>query len=77
MQLEKLAYSIPETLKLLPLSRSKLYRMAGNGEIEIKKVGGRSFITADEIRRVFDGAGEYSKGWQPLRDAARQFPRKP
>ena len=69
MQLDKLAYSIPETLQLLPLSRSKLYRMAGDGMIEIKRIGGRSFITADEIRRVFNDAGQYAKGWQPHRKA--------
>ncbi len=61
----KLTYSIQEAVEQLPFSHDTLYRMAGRGEIEIRRIGRKSFITGAELRRLIEGASSYAKGFRP------------
>jgi excisionase family DNA binding protein len=48
---EKLAYSIKDSAAALGISRSKLYTMISAKEIRAVKIGSRTIITTDELKR--------------------------
>jgi hypothetical protein len=55
--MQPIALSIPETGKVLggeaePLSRNTIYRMMERGELDKRKLGGRTLITMSSIRRA-------------------------
>ena len=45
----KPAYSINETLAILPIGRTKLYQLIAGGELEVIHFGKRAAITAPAI----------------------------
>ena len=45
----QLAYRIPDAAKAIGLSRSTLYYLAKQGKLRIRKVGGRSLITREDL----------------------------
>lgn len=47
--------SVPQAAKLLGLKRASAYRYAANGELPVKRLGGRVFIITAEIRPLIDG----------------------
>lgn len=48
---EPLAYSIPETGRMLGgICRASVYRLVNRQELELVKIGGRSMITAQSIK---------------------------
>jgi excisionase family DNA binding protein len=51
MRPEKLAYTIKEASAALGVSKATIYRTLANGELHAKKLGSRTLIPADEIRR--------------------------
>jgi excisionase family DNA binding protein len=55
--LEKLAYSINDTARALSLGRTSIYAMLADGRLEAFKLGRRTLIKADSIRRLVDGQG--------------------
>jgi excisionase family DNA binding protein len=55
--MEKLAYSINETALVLSLGRTSIYAMIAEGSLEAFKLGRRTLIKADSIRRLVDGQG--------------------
>jgi len=55
--MEKLAYSINETARTLSLGRTSVYAMIADGRLEAFKLGRRTLIKAESIRRLVDGEG--------------------
>lgn len=49
---ERLMYSVPEARQLLGgIGHTLFYRLVRNGNLSLLKVGGRSFVTAEELER--------------------------
>ncbi len=55
--MDKLAYSITETAKALSLGRTSIYALIAEGRLEAFKLGTRTLIKAESIRRLVDGQG--------------------
>lgn len=55
--MEKFAYSINETSRALSMGRTSIYAMISDGRLEAFKLGRRTLIKADSIRRLVDGQG--------------------
>lgn len=53
--MERFAYSINETARALSLGRTSIYAMIANGQLETFKLGRRTLVKADSIRRLVDG----------------------
>lgn len=53
--MEKLAYSINETARMLSLGRTSVYAMIGDGRLEAFKLGRRTLVKAASIRRLVAG----------------------
>lgn len=53
--MNKLAYSINETTQLLSMGRTSIYAMIADGRLESFKLGRRTLIKGDSIRRLVDG----------------------
>lgn len=53
--MNKLAYSINETARLLSMGRTSIYGMIADGRLDAFKLGTRTLIRADSIRRLVDG----------------------
>jgi hypothetical protein len=47
---------IPRAAKILGLSRSSAYRYVANGELPIKRYGGRVYVITAMIRPLLEGA---------------------
>jgi excisionase family DNA binding protein len=52
--MEKLAYSIHETAEVLSLGRTSVYAMIADGRLEAFKMGRRTLVKAESIRRLVD-----------------------
>lgn len=53
--MEKLAYSINEAARALSMGRTSIYLMMADGRLESFKLGRRTLIKAESIRRLVDG----------------------
>lgn len=49
---EPLAYSIKDASRVSSLSRSRLYQLITEQKLEIRKVGRRTLIPAESLRRL-------------------------
>ena len=52
--MEQLACSINEAAKALSLGRTSIYALIGEGRLEVFKLGRRTLVKADSIRRLID-----------------------
>jgi excisionase family DNA binding protein len=52
--MERLAYSINETARVLSLGRTSIYAMIADGRLEAFKLGRRTLIKAESVRRLVD-----------------------
>jgi len=50
--MNKLAYSINETARVLSLGRTSIYAMIADGRLDAFKLGRRTLIKAESIRRL-------------------------
>lgn len=50
----QLAHSINETAKALSLGRTSIYALIADGRLEAFKLGRRTLVKADSIRRLLD-----------------------
>ena len=55
--MEPLAVSINDTAKALSLGRTSIYALIGDGRLVAFKLGRRTLVKADSIRRLIDGQG--------------------
>ena len=55
--MEQLAYSINDTAKALSLGRTSIYALIGDGRLEAFKLGRRTLVKAESIRRLINGQG--------------------
>ncbi len=55
--MEKLAYSINDTARTLSLGRTSIYAMIADGRLEAFKLGRRTLIKAESVRRLVAGEG--------------------
>jgi excisionase family DNA binding protein len=55
MDMERLAYSINDTAKTLSLGRTSIYAMIADGRLDAFKLGRRTLIRAESIRRLVEG----------------------
>lgn len=53
--MNKLAYSINETARTLSMGRTSIYAMIADGRLETFKLGRRTLVKAESIRRLVDG----------------------
>lgn len=53
--MERLAYSINDTAKALSLGRTSIYAMIADGRLDAFKLGRRTLIKAESIRRIVEG----------------------
>jgi excisionase family DNA binding protein len=53
--MDRLAYSINETARLLSMGRTSIYAMIADSRLETFKLGRRTLVRADSIRRLIDG----------------------
>lgn len=52
----QLFYTVPEALAALRIGRTNLYKIAKRGEIDLRKVGGRTLVTAESLTRFAEQA---------------------
>lgn len=52
---DPLAYSIAEACRVSSLGRTRIYELAKEGKIDLVKLGRRSLITAESLRRLLSG----------------------
>ena len=57
LPMEKLAYSINETAQALSLGRTSIYAMIADTRLDAFKLGRRTLIRAESIRRLVAGEG--------------------
>lgn len=48
----KLAYTVEEACDAIGIGRTKLYALANEGRIDMRKVGGRTVVTVESLRRL-------------------------
>lgn len=53
--MQQLAYSINDTAKTLSLGRTSIYAMIADGRLDAFKLGRRTLIRAESIRRLVEG----------------------
>lgn len=54
LPVEPICVRIPVAVKLTGISRSTLYELMGEGEIEVVKVGRSTFIRYESLKRLFE-----------------------
>ena len=52
--MERLAYSINETAKALSLGRTSIYSLINEGKLDVFKLGRRTLIKVESIRRLIE-----------------------
>jgi excisionase family DNA binding protein len=52
--MEKLLLTITETAAATGMSRSRIFELLREGELEAKRAGRRTLVTADSLRRCVD-----------------------
>jgi excisionase family DNA binding protein len=55
--MDRLAYSINETARLLSLGRTSIYAMIADQRLDAFKLGRRTLIRAASIQRLIDARG--------------------
>lgn len=52
------AYKIPEACKRLQISKSSLWKYAALGKIKLVRIGGRTLLAGDELKRLLTEGAE-------------------
>lgn len=56
MSTTPLGYSINDAIAASSIKRTKLYELINSGELQTVKVGKRTVVKADSLRRLMEGA---------------------
>ena len=54
-QPEPLAYSVAEACRVTSIGRTRLYALIAEGRLEVRKIGKRTIIPAESLRRLIEG----------------------
>lgn len=65
--IEKVGYSVEETMQAMGLGRTTVYDLISSGALESIKVGRRRIIPADSIHAYFDAQRAAANGRQPAK----------
>ena len=52
---EPLCYSIADACRVTSIGRTKLYALLKTGQLEARRIGGRTLIPAASLRRLIEG----------------------
>lgn len=55
--LEPLAYSVADAIRVSSIKRTALYKHIAAGRLEARKLGRRTLIPADSLRKLLEGDG--------------------
>ncbi len=56
---DQLLYSVPKARAVLGnIGHSKFYQIVASGQLKLVKIGRRSFVTPDELRRYVDSLSD-------------------
>lgn len=55
ISLEAIGYSINDAVAVSSIKRSMLYELIAAGKIETTKIGKRTIVKADSLRRLIEG----------------------
>jgi excisionase family DNA binding protein len=66
----KLLFTIQETSKALGISRARLYELLASGDVKACKLGHRTMVRAEELKRFSDSLPELGDAGKPV-DAKR------
>jgi excisionase family DNA binding protein len=55
--LEPIAYSIADACRVSSIGKTRLYQLISEGKLEARKIGKRTLIPADSLRRLIAGEG--------------------
>ena len=53
---DKIAYTVTEACAAIGIGRSNLYKLAGAKKLDLRKVGGRTVVTAASLHRLVEEA---------------------
>lgn len=53
-----LAYSVTEACKVSSIGRTTLYELINSGQLEVRKIGKRTLITARSLRALIEGSAD-------------------
>ncbi len=67
----KIAYTVDEALAAIGIGRTNFYKLANEGKVVLKKVGGRTLVTAESLHRLIE-EGTQSRPDQEREDAEWQ-----
>jgi hypothetical protein len=56
MNNDKIAYTVPEALAAIGIGRTNFYKLAAEGKVDLRKVGGRTLVTASSLLRLIESA---------------------
>lgn len=54
---EPLAYSVDDACRVSSLGKTKLYELINEGQLQVRKVGKRTLISAASLRALIEGGG--------------------
>ena len=52
----KISYTVPEALAATGIGRTHLYKLAGEGRLDLRKVDRRTLVTAASLQRLIEEA---------------------
>jgi excisionase family DNA binding protein len=50
-----LAHTVPEAVRISGIGRTKLYKLIRSGDLDARKLGGRTLIPAEALRALISG----------------------
>lgn len=62
--MEKIAYSMKEAVEVTGIGRTTLYSHIADGNLKAVRVGGRTIIPADELRRFVNEGCEAARAYR-------------
>ena len=59
MEMEKIAYKIPEAVQVVPAGKTRLYEALNSGELKAHKQGSHTIIMRDDLEAWLRSLPEY------------------
>jgi excisionase family DNA binding protein len=55
---EPIAYSVADACRAIGIKKTKLYSLLKDGQLQARRIGGRTLIPATSLRRLIEGAAD-------------------